>query len=758
MLARSLRVFAPSLAGLSLLALHGSKQVAARENPPAGGPLLSPSAEGAPPLQTGPAEVEPLAEVTVRAESAGDRLRGSAQAVKVVETSESRRHTADLGEVLARTEGVAVQRSGGLGSESRLSLHGLTGDQIRVFLDGVPLEFSGFGLGISTVPLDWVERVEIYRGVVPVRLGIDALGGAIDIVTDQAVHGTSVTASYTAGAFGTHQLALNGRTLHPASGFLTRASAFYDTSANDYLIDVRIADQLGRLRPARVRRFHDGYRAAGGSVELGFVDRPWARALLLEVFGTSFDKELQHNVNMSVPYGEASYGQAALGGTLRYEQPLSGSAFNATALLGYAHRRLDFRDTSRWVYDWFGNRVFERSEGSGETTTLASDRSQWEQRALARLGMTYRVAELHGLRLVLAPDFTTRTGSERLRLNPGRLDPLTSRRDVLQVVAGLEYSYRDLGDVVENSAFAKYYLYRPATEQVEVFDNSIRRIEDTTQRVGAGDTLRFWLLPWLLGKLSYEYATRLPRPDEVFGDGSLVLPNLALVPETGHNGNIGFVIEGAPAAGVGHLSFECSGFLRHTEGMVVRLLAEDRVHSIHQNVGTARTVGLDGVLRWTAPVPWLTLQANATWQDQRNLSNRGAFAPFDGQRVPNRPWLFANASAWLRFPQFGASNAELVLSWVSHYVHEFLPGWEETTTAADTNRIPTQLTHSASLMYSVHGPWTLDFALDLSNLTDERVFDVLGVQRPGRAAFFKITIGWNQQTDRSPPLDSVELN
>jgi vitamin B12 transporter len=769
MLARSLRIFAASLTGLSLLALHGSKRVAAGENPPVEGRLPSSNAaEGASPLQSAPvqsapvqgapAEVEPLAEVTVRVESAGNRLRGSAQAVKVVETGEARRHTADLGEVLARTEGVAVQRSGGLGSESRLSLHGLTGDQIRVFLDGVPLEFSGFGLGISTVPLDWVERIEIYRGVVPVRLGIDALGGAIDIVTDQAVHGTSVTAAYTTGAFGTHQLALNGRTLHPEAGFLTRASAFYDTAANDYLIDVRVADPLGRLRPARVRRFHDGYRAGGGSVELGFVDRPWARALLLEVFGTSFDKDLQHNVNMSVPYGDASYGQTAVGGTVRYEQPLGSTPFNATALFGYAYRRLDFRDTSRWVYDWFGNRVFERSEGSGETATLASDRSQWEQRALGRLGMTYRVADLHGLRLVLAPDFTTRSGSERLRLNPDRLDPLTTRRDVLQIIAGLEYSYRDLADDVENSAFAKYYLYRPATDQVEVFDNSIRHIEDTTQRVGAGDAFRVWLLPWLLGKLSYEYATRLPRPDEVFGDGSLVLPNLELEPETGHNANVGFMIESTPNPAVGDLSVEGSGFLRHTEDMVVRLLAEDRVHSIHQNVGTARTLGLDGVLRWVSPSRRLTLQANVTWQDQRNLSDRGAFAPFDGQRVPNRPWLFANASAWLRFPQLGASNAELVLSWVSHYVHEFLPGWEETTTADDTNRIPTQLTHSAGLMYSVQGPWTLDFALDLSNLTDERVFDVLGVQRPGRAAFFKVTVGWNREGDRALPVDSVELN
>jgi vitamin B12 transporter len=702
--------------------------------------------------------LEPLAEVIVRAESGGQRLRESAQAVKVVEAGEARRHSADAGEVLARTEGVAVQRSGGLGSESRLSLHGLTGDQIRVFLDGVPLEFSGFGLGVSTVPMNWVERFEIYRGVVPIRLGADALGGAIDIVTDRRVRGTSAVGSYTTGAFDTHQLAFNARTLHDASGFLTRVSGFYDTSANDYLVDVRVPDDVGRLHPARVRRFHDGYRAGGGRVELGFVDRPWARSLLLEVFATSFDKELQHNVNMSVPFGEADSGQTLIGGTLRYEQPpLSGAPFTTTALVGYAYRSLDFRDTSRWVYDWFGNRVFERSEGSGETSTLASDRSQWEHRVLARLSATGELGELQRLRLVLAPDFTTRTGTERLRINPDRLDPLTTERDVLQLVAGLEHAFHDLNDVVDNSAFAKYYLYRPSTDQVQVFDNSLRHIEDTTQRAGFGDALRVWMLPWLLAKLSYEYATRLPRPDEVFGDGSLVLPNLELWPETGHNVNAGVLIETAPAPGIGSVSLEASGFLRYTERMVVRLLAEDRVHSIHQNVGTAQTLGIDGGARWTSPLRLLTLQLNGTWQDQRNRSERGAFTGFDGQRIPNRPWLFANASATLRISELGASNAELSLSWVTRYVHDFRAGWEQGA-GDQTNRIPSQLTHAAGAMYSVAGPWTLDFALDLSNVTNERVFDVLGVQRPGRAAFFKITIGWSQREGEQPPLAEAGMN
>jgi hypothetical protein len=46
--------------------------------------------------------------------------------VLVVETREAKRKTADLGELLARSQGTGVRRGGGLGSGTRFSLAGLT--------------------------------------------------------------------------------------------------------------------------------------------------------------------------------------------------------------------------------------------------------------------------------------------------------------------------------------------------------------------------------------------------------------------------------------------------------------------------------------------------------------------------------------------------------------------------------------------------------------------------------------------------------
>jgi len=78
-------------------------------------------------------------------------------------------------EIAGATQGVAVRRVGGLGSNARFSLNGPYDDQIRFFLDGVPLELAGYPFE-SPRPVNLVNRVEVYRGVVPVRFGADALG------------------------------------------------------------------------------------------------------------------------------------------------------------------------------------------------------------------------------------------------------------------------------------------------------------------------------------------------------------------------------------------------------------------------------------------------------------------------------------------------------------------------------------------------------------------------------------------------------
>ncbi|WP_437755175.1 TonB-dependent siderophore myxochelin receptor MxcH [Sorangium sp. So ce1389] len=672
-------------------------------------------------------------EVTVRGATMAERLQQSAQAIKVIDTEPAQRRAADMGEVLARTEGVGVRRSGGLGSTTRFSLSGLSNDQIRFFLDGVPLDFAGFPFGIANVPVNLIERVEIYRGVVPVRLGADALGGAVNLVTDQEVRGTHGAASYEIGSFDTHRLAVTARHLHEPSGFLARVNGFLDYARNDYPVTVDVPDADFVEHPARVYRFHDAYRAAGGGVELGFVNRPWARRLLLRAFVTAYDKEIQHKLGvMKVPYGEVTNGEATMGAALRYEQPL-GRGVALDAIAGYAYGRATFLDVSECTYDWYGH----CSPGKpGEDDTKPRDQVFWEHSGYGRLNLRFRPHPEHALQISVSPMFVTRTGDERRQANPEGRDPLTAERDLVNWVHGVEHQLNLLDDRLENLLFVKQYVQLVRSEEiVQGLADRFRRRDRDTHRLGVGDGLRFRFSEWLYAKASYEWARRLPRPDEVFGDGALILDNLELSPETSHNGNLGVTVDADDTA-AGAWRLDVNGYLREADDLIV-LLGSGQV-SRYDNVFSARALGVEASAGWTSPGEHLALDGNLTYEDFRNTSEEGTFAGNVGQRMPNRPWLFANGSARVQLREVAAPRDEIAVTWNTRYVHGFFLGWERNGRREDKARVPSQLLHSLALTYVARlAPRTLSFTVEAHNLTDEPAFDFYGVQRPGRAFFSK---------------------
>jgi len=693
-------------------------------------PAARTSTEAAP---SGATDAPALLEVTVQGAPEVERLRQSARAVHVVETEAAQKRTADLGEVLARTQGVGLRRAGGLGSSTRFSLNGLTDDQIRFFLDGVPLELAGYPFGTANVPVNQIDCVQIYRGVVPIRFGADALGGAVNLVTEDDVHGTHGSASYQIGSFGTHRLTLGVRTLDEPTGIFTSANSFFDHADNDYPVDVEVADQSGRLSPARVHRFHDAYTAGGANVQTGFVNRPWARRLLLRAFVTEYRKELQHNVVMKVPYGAVEYGELTRGASLRYEHSL----FRRTSLeliAGYTHNRIHFLDAGECVYNWFGQCVRERRR-PGEIEDRPRDQLSWEHSAFGRLTFEWRPHFEHGLRISVAPTFVTRTGDERRQLDPSARDPLSAERDLFTWVNGVEYEVDLFDDRLENIAFVKQYVQLARSEE-PLPGGLFRERDRDTHRFGAGNQLRYRLTDGLYVKASYEWATRLPRPDEVFGDALLIVDNLELEPETSHNANAGLTADFDTA--FGRWRGDVNGFLREADQLIV-LLGNDRVFS-YQNVYAARSIGVEASAGWTSPGGHLTLDGNATYVDFRNTSSQGTFGDFQGDRIPNRPYLFANAAAALHLAQVTAPNDSLTLAWDARYVHEFFRGWESVGLRQYKQTVDSQLVHALALIYQVEGaPLSLSFTSEVQNLTDQPAFDFFGVQRPGRAFYFKTT-------------------
>lgn len=687
------------------------------------------------------AEDEPDApsdsEILVRGSPLATQLRRSAYAVQVVELAEAKRQSADLGEVLARRTPVSVQRSGGLGSRGSYSLAGLGGDRLRFFLNGVPLEYTGFTTGIANVPVQLIERIEVYQGVVPIRFGADALGGAVHLVSDEDVRSNRASASYQVGSFNTHRATLSGRYYHKPTGLFARGSLFLDSADNDYPVDVNVFDELGRLSPATLRRFHDDYLGTGAQLAVGVVDRPWADRLVLQGFVSSFDQEVQNNATMEIPYGEVSFARQNFGGNLRYTKSW-GRATRLDATAGYARFDARFTDLSNCRYDWYG-RCYITLPSQGEILGRPVDQQIHTDTGFLRADVSHELTEGHSLRASFAPTYANRTGRDQALL-PGSYDPLQEPQRLLTGVLGVEYEAQFLERRLANIAFVKGYGI--STQSREMLGTGV--LEDRSYdhlQFGGGNSLRYLVTDELYLKASYEYATRLPNTNEMFGDGMLTLGNLRLRPEVSHNVNVGAFVD-AWNTSEGQFRASVNGFARVADNLILLLAQGDFLQ--YRNVLTARVLGFEAAAGWTNPSDWFGLDGRITYQNLRNTSDGGDFSAFEGDRLPNLPYLQGNTSAFLRTKKLVVPGDTLELTWNMRYVHGFLRSWESVgTEEMERLSIPNQLTQSLSLSYLVRGDdLTIHSSLEAQNLTNEKVFDFYGVQRPGRAFFAKMALDY----------------
>src|SRR5262249_20243778 len=141
LLAGSLRRGSKALARLYAAALlTTSWSVASAEEIPDGG-VVSPSQTTPPPDGATPTGSSRTYGSTVRGGGSGPG-RTSTEAVELVDTKVARQETATLGAVLDSTKGVVLRQSAGLGSPTTFYLQGLSGNRIRFFVDGVPVDSS----------------------------------------------------------------------------------------------------------------------------------------------------------------------------------------------------------------------------------------------------------------------------------------------------------------------------------------------------------------------------------------------------------------------------------------------------------------------------------------------------------------------------------------------------------------------------------------------------------------------------------------
>jgi len=108
--------------------------------------------------------------------------------------------------VLDQSAGITVKQYGGLGSFSTVSIRGSSSDQVAIYLDGILLNSANSGsVNLADIPLNNVEKIEVYRGTSPAKFAASGIGGVVNIITKKAKQSQSTNLSYSFGSFNTHK-------------------------------------------------------------------------------------------------------------------------------------------------------------------------------------------------------------------------------------------------------------------------------------------------------------------------------------------------------------------------------------------------------------------------------------------------------------------------------------------------------------------------------------------------------------------------
>ncbi|MBP9163274.1 MAG: TonB-dependent receptor, partial [Leptospiraceae bacterium] len=106
---------------------------------------------------------------------------------EVIDAEKFRGKYTSLTDVLEREAGVRVRRFGGLGSYSTLSIRGSNANQVRIYVDGVPLNNAQGGeVNLSDLSFDNLEKIEIYKSGSSPGFSGSAIGGTVNLVTSKS--------------------------------------------------------------------------------------------------------------------------------------------------------------------------------------------------------------------------------------------------------------------------------------------------------------------------------------------------------------------------------------------------------------------------------------------------------------------------------------------------------------------------------------------------------------------------------------------
>ena len=662
--------------------------------------------------------------VVVTGKSKVQFMRESPEAITVINGKDLQGRSVSLETILDKTIGLKVGQTGGLGSSSRIIVHGLEGNRIQILWDGIPMSTSDGTFSLDEIPIDIIERIEVYKSIIPARFGCDGLGGAVNIVTKE-FSTDYLDASYELGSYQTHKGSVFSRKNFPKSGILLGAGGYYTSAKNDY--SFRVPERENLL----VKRDHDRFRSYMLKWKVAFT-KFWFDEISTE-FGYYNRFNETQGVLKNIQHAENKSGMFMLENKL-IKSGILNNRLNFESHFSLSHTTNNFVDTARVNHDFEGN-IYPSPNGQGETGDVPHNSNDKGLEINERINLDYKLSTNHNLNLNTLINYAQRQPNDDIASQHAGfiIGGFPSKKT--SIVSGLTWDAKLFGRKLTNMFSAKYFHLHSEIEDLTSYEmiEAPKKKSNTTSQIGWIEAMKYEPFRGFHLKVSYQRAIRLPNSQELFGDGIITFPAAGLKPEKSHNFNLGFLIDKNDVLGLSRLQFEVNGFYMQVSDMIK--LMKQHMAAGYVNAEKVHIKGIETELKLDI-TPTLYAYGNLTYQDVRDvldyLPGTQALNPTKGLRLPNIPYLFANFGAEYHSDRL-FKNWYVKAFWDGKFTEEFFYFWE--LTELQKRRIPRSFVNDIGLLLTYKNKYSI--ALECHNLMNKEVWDQFRQPLAGRTFHLK---------------------
>ncbi|WP_315516626.1 TonB-dependent receptor plug domain-containing protein [Hoylesella shahii] len=645
-----------------------------------------------------------LSDVIVLGKSKTQRHREVPSAITIIDSQELKYKTATLNEILDNASGIKVAQQGGLGNASRIIIQGMDGKRIGIFINGMPMGNSD-EFQLSSIPIDMVDEVEIYKGIIPAWLGGDGLGGAVNIRLKDFKK-NHLEMAFEAASYNTYIGSLQLKHYLGKTSTALHAGATMNYAKNNYSFSSPF--ELGRI----IHRDHDTYTHGGFNVGIS-SQQWWFDQFDLTLSADYYRKEIQGglmNVQNNIQHAFTRTRSAST--SLSLEKSFLKGKLTAQfqSIVGFS--LVNQVDTSHYCYDFIGNR-FPSGSGRGEIGAVPNDSHDRHTTVRELLNLTYKIGNNQLVTWTTNYRYGCKMPKDELADSYSRLPTSGYPSRLHSIVSGLTHELKLYGGKFTNELGIKLFNHHsevlPFAEAIMLQDK-LKASTNHSTMAGWSEAMALHLLPnnALTLKASVQSTVRMPIAEELFGDGVLLLPSEKLRPERSFNINAGaiWIINAMryPQVRIGINSFYMSA-----KDMIKLMYSS--MNMAYDNIGKVRVMGIDMEME-SKLNRWLDLQGNITWQDARDMRKEavGGGENFHYRyRIPNMPYLFGNVGVRLHKDGLLSKSSSSAFASTFGFTKAFSYNWE--ASKHNTMLIPARYCWDVAVHHSFNKRCQLSFEI-----------------------------------------------